>query len=307
MPKTHVSHTIGINCPPEKVFEKIADFKQWPGWSPWLILEPGAELSFSEDGRSYEWEGELIGAGTLRKIEEDPGNRLRCRLEILKPWKSASDVTFLLEPGGEGTQLTWQMDGKLPLLMFWMKAMMETIVGMDYNRGLNMLKDLCETGSVPNKIEALGEESFPGKKYVGVTTACKIPEIGEKMGADFQRLEPWVNEQKLDGDNPPFSIYEKWNMSKSDVRYSVGIPVEEIPDSLPEDFVSGEIPAGKIFVVKHTGPYRHLGNAWALGMMLSRNKTFRPRKGAWPFELYVSDPRKTDENDLIVHICFPML
>ncbi len=307
MPATHISRSVHIAASPEDVFGRISDFKQWPSWSPWLVLEPETKLTFAEDGNSYEWEGELIGAGRIIKIASSVSERLECQLVISKPWKSVSEVVFELKAVDGGTEVTWIMNGKLPLVMFWMKRMMETLVGMDYVRGLTMLKDVCETGEIPSSIEALGEEKFSGRSYVGVSTDCKISEIGEKMGADFQKIEPWVNEQKLDASNPPFSIYEKWNMSKSDVRYSVGVPVPEVPAELPEGFISGKIPEGKIFVIKHTGPYRHLGNAWSLGMILSRNKKFRPRKGAYPFELYVSDPRKTDEKDLVVHICFPMV
>ncbi|MDF3130186.1 SRPBCC family protein [Kiritimatiellaeota bacterium B1221] len=307
MPATHISRTIHIAAAPEDVFAKILDFRQWPAWSPWIIVEPETKLTFPEGGNSYEWKGELIGAGRITKVASSVPDRLECKLEISKPWKSVSEVFFQCKAVEGGCEVTWIMNGKLPLVMFWMKGMMETLVGMDYMRGLTMLKELCETGSVPSAIEALGEEAFAGRSYVGVTTECKIPEIGIKMGADFAKIEPLVSQYEVDESNPPFSIYEKWNMRKSDVQYSVGVAVPEVPADLPDGFISGQIPEGKIFVIRHTGPYRHLGNAWALGMILSRTKKFQPRKGAYPFELYMNDPRKTEEKDLVVHICFPMV
>ena len=38
--------------------------------------------------------------------------------------------------------------------------MMEAFIGMDYDRGLLMLKDLVEKGSVPSKLDFIGEQKI---------------------------------------------------------------------------------------------------------------------------------------------------
>jgi hypothetical protein len=48
------------------------------------------------------------------------------------------------------------MDSKQPFFQFFLKGMMTSLIGMDYERGLRMLKDYVETGSVPSTLE------FPG-------------------------------------------------------------------------------------------------------------------------------------------------
>ncbi len=47
----------------DKIFFVLSDFKQWPQWSPWLIMEPDCRLDYATDGKSYSWVGKRIGAG----------------------------------------------------------------------------------------------------------------------------------------------------------------------------------------------------------------------------------------------------
>jgi len=307
MPKIHSSNSIQIVAPLVSVYEKISDFQKWPEWSPWLCLEPETKLTFSEDGQSYVWEGEIIGAGIVRKVSETYPTQLICELTILKPWKFASEVIFQLAEKEGGTELTWIMNGKLPFVMFWMTGMMKTLVGMDYDRGLTMLKDVCEIGSVPSRVQPLGEENYPGCSYVGITTECRVEDIGSCMEKDFSQLVPWAIENSCGYEMPLIARYQTWDIKKATTRYTVGFPMDVIPETLPEGFIAGEIPPTNMQVIEHTGPYRHLGNAWTLGMMLSRQKTFKQKRGLFPFEMYLNSPRNTPENDLVTRVCFPVV
>ncbi|MEZ6097042.1 MAG: hypothetical protein R3C03_22940 [Pirellulaceae bacterium] len=87
------------------------------------------------------------------------GRRVVDELRFLKPFKSICETSFELEPVSNGTRVTWNMDGAMPWFMFWMIPMMKTFIGMDYRRGLLMIKDLIETGSIPSQTEVLGIQS----------------------------------------------------------------------------------------------------------------------------------------------------
>jgi predicted transcriptional regulator YdeE len=306
MPVFRVEKSVLISAPVEKVYEVVRDFKQWVPWSPWVIAEPDCPLTYAEDGKSYSWDGKIIGAGEMTLLEEDAPGAMRYRLKFLRPWKSESAVSFTFVAKEEGTEVTWSMDGSLPFFMFWMKSMMTTFVGMDYERGLNMLKDYVETGAVPSALAFPGTTPFGGCRYVGVETECKIAEIGPAMERDFTKMRSWLDESGTVPVGLPFSIYRRWDVVKGKCAYAIGFPVDEAPRDLPGGFVMEEAPACEAYVVRHTGAYRHLGNAWSAGYMHARSKVFAQNKKIFPFEIYENNPEDVAEADLVTVVHFPV-
>ena len=168
-----------------------------------------------------------------------------------------------------------------------------------------MLKDYLETGSVHSKLDFPGIEKFKGFNYVGIKTQCTIAGIGEAMEKDFGRLREALNREDASLDRI-FSIYHKWDMVKGTAEYTSGCPIKKVPENLPRDLFSTNFPTVDAYKVVHTGPYRHLGNAWASGMMHGRAKLFKQSKKIHPFETYGNDPKQTHENELVTNIHFPV-
>lgn len=67
-------------------------------------------------------------------------------LRFLKPWKAVNQVTFLLEPSGEGTHVTWRMRGTNKGLqsVFAKVVSMDRLVGKDFEKGLARLRSAAE-------------------------------------------------------------------------------------------------------------------------------------------------------------------
>ncbi len=156
MPKMTILRSQEIDRPIASVFEVVRDFHQWPKWSPWLIADPDCKLEARNDW--YSWEGEICGAGRMDVVGEVENESITYDLQFLKPWKSRADVKITLTRKKEKTEVTWTMDGSLPFFMFWMKKAMACFIGMDYERGLLMLKDLLEKGEVPSRLNFRGQE-----------------------------------------------------------------------------------------------------------------------------------------------------
>lgn len=299
MPAFQVTRSAGIDSDRESVFSLVRDFRKWPQWSPWLIAEPDCELTFREDGDGYSWDGKIIGSGSIQVTSETGKDRIDLELSFLRPYKSVSNVRFDFSDRDNGTEVAWTMNGSLPAFLFWMKGLMVGMLGMDYDRGLRMLKDLAELGSVPSGLEfTLG--SFGGCSYIGIRSSCLFDEMGKTMEADLALLREQLGEPT----GPPMSIYHKWQISKRLAEFTVAFPSEstQIDDSR---FETGSIASMKTYVVRHTGPYRHLGNAWSAGMMRN-GKTFKKKPFVKPFEVYEKDLEGFGENELVTAVHLPM-
>lgn len=306
MPKMNVNRSLIIDAAPAKIFSVLNDLHHWKKWSPWVIAEPDATLNVDPDGKYHEWEGKIIGSGNLRIVHEKENAHLKMDLTFLKPWKSQATTELILHPQGEKTLVVWKMQSSLPFFLFWMKKQMELFVGMDYDRGLTLLKDLVETGKTNCNLDFQGEKNYPEVQYLGIKTRCAFDEIGSNMERDFTHLMEFLmpkHANKISG--PAASIYHKWALTKNKVVYTAAVPVNEIPENLPPEVYVGKTPATKGYSIKHTGPYRHIGNAWSAGMMHQKGKIFKSKRTPPPMELMHNSPKDTPENDLISEIVFP--
>ena len=276
MPKINVKRSILINKPVEVVFKAVNDFHNWKSWSPWLGLEKDAKVTVESNGKAFHWEGDVIGSGEMSILKEETNVAVFCDLIFLKPWKSKAKTNFFFKETENGTELSWTMDSQIPIFMFWMKKSMENFIGMDYDRGLLMLKDKSQKGKVPSEVEVNGEINFEGSKYVAIKRECNINEMFEKMPSDFSKLMPKAyQEWKEVMNGNAFSIYHKWDLKNKRVCYSACFPVSEFPKDIPSDFTTGEYPSTKMHKVTHTGAMHHISNAWSAQMMRLRNKTFK--------------------------------
>ena len=306
MPKIAVNKSIVIAASPEKTYEIIRDFHQWNRWSPWVICEPDCQMTYANDGKSYAWDGKIIGSGRVEIAGEQASEAIDYRLTFLKPWKSKATFSFIFQPEGDGVRVTWTMNSSLPWFLFFMKGMMTAMIGMDYDRGLRMLKDYLETGHVPSKLDYPGQTNFEGFRYVGIRSQSSMAQIGDQMKTGFEKLVKWFHDSNIEIGEKPFAVYHSFHLSKGTAEFTTGYPVKEMPDHLPDEFVSGELATCPVFRVKHTGPYHHLGNAWSSGMMRAQAKLFRQNKKIPAFEIYESDPAVTKEEDVVTMLYFPV-
>lgn len=305
MPAISVKKSIVINAPVEKVYATVRNFQEWTPWSPWIIAEPDCPLDFPADGMSYSWNGTIIGSGSMTILDAKENHSIDYALEFLKPMKSKADVKFIFEPQSEGVKVTWTNDAKLPIFLFFFTKMFNSMVGMDYDRGLKMLKDYIETGSTKSILSFEGISTQNGFQYVGVNASCTLDEIDSSMKDSLCKVHGLIKDAGISPSGPPFAIYHKWDLSNLVTNYTLGIPLENIPSQLGAEFVSGEYPETPVYTIEHTGPYRHVGNAWSAGMFHSRSKVFKQVKKPHPFEIYVNDPEEVSEDEIVSKICFP--
>lgn len=303
MPKIHVAKSKLINVPTQKLYDIVSDLGTWTAWSPWLIMDPDATVKIAEDRAFYEWDGNRVGSGNLRRESGDGKSRVDFDLTFLKPWKSTAKTWMEIEADGKGSKISWFMDSSLPFFMFWMKKMMVTFVGMDYERGLNLLKDYAEDGEVHSRLEFTGESDYAGGPYIGIKKTIAMDEIETQMTDDFNRLSEWAADNS-DNAKDLICIYHDFNPVKNRIAYTAAVVCKQMPETIPSGTVSGTQNAARVTSVTHVGPYHHLGNVWSTLHNMMRQKEFKPQKGYHPFELYENSPLDTAPNDLRTRVNF---
>lgn len=309
MPPYHVERSIVIDKPLLEVRDSLKDFKAWPKWSPWLIMEPDATLTYSQRqgqvGASYGWSGLLVGAGSMELLTVHD-DLLEMEINFVKPFKSTAEVSLRLEEVVGGTKVTWMLDGNLPFYLFLMKRKMERDIGMDYERGLLMLKDYLETGSVSSYVIIEGVVQMPEQKYIGIPNTCSIDEVGEVMKKDFATLYDHRVKHALSLDKVPFCIYQTFDLSTRSTEYIACIPVDEKVGDLPKGWVEGVTPGQKALKTLHTGPYKYLGNGWMTAISFARMKKMKTAAKPVGIEYYTSNPDDTAPEELITEIYLPL-
>jgi len=248
MPKFKIERSIDINAPAARVRSAIQDYGQWSVWSPWLCMEPSATVICSgtaaTTGHAYSWEGDMVGSGRMELVAID-GTTDNMDLTFLKPFKSTAKVAFeTVALDADNTRVTWHMDSGLPFFLFFMVGTMKAMIGMDYDRGLKMLKEYVETGVVTSTTEIVGVVDAPAITYAGVSADSALPNISESMGQTFPQLmkmtyqhlgnawstaNSYLRHKKLKRNKQihPFELYQNdpQNVAASELITEVYLPV----------------------------------------------------------------------------------
>lgn len=148
-----VSRSIQIQASPEKVYDLIANFRNWNGWSPWDKLDPNLERRFdgaeAGKGAHYAWTGnKKVGSGEMTITEATEPSRVVIALHFIAPWETTNTTEFTLAPRDGHTEVTWNMRGPSPFIVKLMSLLfnMEKAIGKDFEKGLAAMKNVAEAG-----------------------------------------------------------------------------------------------------------------------------------------------------------------
>jgi hypothetical protein len=300
MLKYEVREKIVINASKKEALEFIADFQNWPSWSPWLIMEPGCKLTYSDNqktvGAHYHWSGDLVGAGSMELLAKT-GSDLHMGLKFLKPFKSQADVSFEFVELDDATEVTWVMNSQVPWFLFFLRSMFAKMIAMDYDRGLKMLKSKLETGEVASHLELHDNVHLEETHYIALSAGATIEDLGPVMRDHIEELGQVIEQHNLVTNGPIFAIYNKMDMKTSFSEFKTCAPITSKID-LPAPFVVETLPESDFYGVTHTGSYLFLGNAWSMVMSAARHYKVGVKRKPMGIERYIDSPMETDDKNL---------
>lgn len=142
-----IARTARIPAPIATVFAHVNDLRRWTAWSPWARLDPAMKVSYDGapvgTGASYAWSGNRqVGEGRSTITDSRPNERIRIKLEFVRPFAGTNDTEFSFQPEGNATVVTWSLSGKKHFVMKAVGLFMncDKLCGDQFEQGLANLE-----------------------------------------------------------------------------------------------------------------------------------------------------------------------
>ena len=313
--KYSIEKSIIINTSLDTVWNNMINYSQKLKWSPWYVLDKDCERHssgenlvewFSEDRESkiiWVWDQVIISIEDKKYIE--------WKISFIEPYKSHATNKFSLEDLWENQiKITWIVESSLPLYLFFLKKSIVSILWMDINRWLTMLKWLSEEWSLETDTEFLWIKQLSWFYYIWITRTCDFSECPELMKKDYESLTTLFKEKKYDIDSEAVTIYKNTDLSNWTFTYTVCFPVsKEDYEKItlePWDFEKWVTWDTSWLNVRHYWSYKYLWNSWTYAYMYAKAYWHDVDKKLSSFEVYLNNPNDVAEKDLITDIYLPV-
>ena len=270
--------SVTIDAPPSVVYGHVSTLAAMDKWSPWNAYDPNMKKSMEGTdgtvGAISRWEGNKdVGKGEQRIDSLVPDRLVKNRLKFIEPWSSEADALVELEAEGEGTKVTWAMEGNNDFMSKVMGKFMDmdAMIGKDFERGLAMLKEQTEADQA-ERMAAMASKTYGG--YVIET--MDRPEL-VYVGKRNKKVK-WADMKAFYGKNLPASaaaagaagveiagpasgVFWEWNEKDQTADMMAGFPVKGDANTTVPGFDTHVIPASRMLMIAYHGAYDKSGSA----------------------------------------------
>jgi effector-binding domain-containing protein len=126
-------------------------------------------------------------------------------------------------------------------------------------------------------------------------------EISSVMGEAFSAIGAFIGRTGVAPAGPPFAVYRDWDAATGRMQIDVGFPVAAADtDKAEGEVMAGTTPSGKALKTVHRGPYAKLRETY--GALEAHIKQAGMPMPALAWEVYVTDPDKVPEDELLTEI-----
>lgn len=145
-----IERTLKIGASPEALFPLINNLREMNTWNPFALRETTGKADYSGaasgPGQKFEFAGRKSGTGSCEIVAATPPSKVDMRLLMAAPFKADNLVEFTLAPDGNGSNVTWAMSGKQPLMGKVMSLFIDCdkMAGREFETGLANLKKKAE-------------------------------------------------------------------------------------------------------------------------------------------------------------------
>ena len=315
LPKTrHVERSVVIDATPCAVFAQVNGFRNFNDWSPFVAVSPDADYAYDGPdfgvGSKITWNIPDPEPETGRQtiIASAPYERVDIELDLGRGGNA--QVAYLLQPENGGTHLTWSFDTDfgINLVGRYFGLILDRQLGPLYAQGLANLKRIDE--QLP-KVDWSAIDI--GITEVSSTTiAYSTGESSRELRGHFfaaipvhARVAVFVSANGLQIDGQPVAINNYWD--DRGYGFDAGLPVSGTPTrgAGPGSAVRmGETYGGRVVRAVHVGPYNGLENTYSKAEAFMTAHRLESNGRSW--DIFVSDPGNTAEDELVTEIYHPV-
>jgi effector-binding domain-containing protein len=154
------------------------------------------------------------------------------------------------------------------------------------------------------QIETVETKSQP-MLYVTRSASMAPEEIAGVMEEAFGAIGAFIGRAGMAPAGPPLAVYRDWDNATGKMQIDVGFPVAAADAARAEGEVkSGATPSGKALKAVHRGPYKTLRDTYRELQTHMKKAGIAMPSLAW--EVYLSDPDTTPEDQLLTEIYMPI-
>ncbi len=297
----HVVRSIEIQAPQDLVFRHIKFWKNWQAWSPWAEMDSTMKIEIvGQDGAvgsKYVWMGDekKTGQGEIVNTGLDENKQIDFHLHFIKPWESESDGYIRIDENNEKVMVSWAFFGENSFLfrIVGLFMNMEDMVGKDLDRGLVLLKGVCEQEFKQISLYQVQITTFPAKIYAGVQDTITMSEMSDFLQKSFGLLMQQTGEQGIAVQGAPAALYFSWDEQNQTTDVAAVVPVS-VRFKPSEEIKLIRLPREQAFCIDYFGPYEKIGDAYYAMDYYLKDNNIKP--GEFVVEEYLTDPQQEPDS-----------
>jgi effector-binding domain-containing protein len=300
-----VERTVSIEAAKSLVFRHVQYWKNWQAWSPWAEMDSTMKITVEgvdgTEGSSYRWTGKKTGEGIMTNAGVKPAETLYYRMRFIKPWKSEADGYVGVAETDGGTAVTWGFTGRTPYpwnaINLFMN--MEKMLGGDFEKGLGLLKNVCEKEMAQVLRYEIKAIPFPARTYAAIRKTLTMDRMPAFFAESIPALMRALGSGGIRPAGAPCGIYFTFDETTGVSDMAAGVPVNLTKAMGNVGII--RLPAAKAYVIEYGGTFEGSILAYDAFDLYFARKNLKPKMPV--VEEYLTDPAKeTDPAKQVIRI-----
>lgn len=312
-----VSREIIIERPAKVVYKTVNSMHNFNQWSPWPKMDPDAEFTFQGPergvGSQMTWSGnQSIGSGVQTIVETVENQLVKTKTVFKSKDNAVSYTTYKLTPvSNDSTRVEWiyETDFDGDIIGRYVGSMLDGMLGPQYEQGLEKLKAVVESQPVYD-FSAVSEENIDSQNILFIPIeVAKKTEMSAQMDPAYGQIMGFMQRNQLEMSTPPMAVYRQvggdvdGGFGSWRIDVAVGVDVDGL-SGITGEIQLGQLPGGPVVKYIQTGPYTLAEKSYEIiNAYLEEHELIASDA---PWEVYVNDPSKVAQADLITHIYQPV-